>query len=585
MSNNPTAQAPTIHLTKSELIQAVGAYAKKLPKEPNPLGCCRNVRIGVFFDGTNNNMRRDEADSPKCHSNIVRLFKAYVDAPDEAYFRYYIPGVGTIFDEVGEPTESADGKAYGKGGAARIHWALIQVLNSVHFAVHAQQLVPDVEATAAITSEKALKESWSLFSSKRRTWFGQQISKLESAIKNQKPTITSIEVSVFGFSRGAAEARAFCHWLLDCCKDGKLAGSPLTINFLGLFDTVASVGLADSFPLPVDGHFDWADGTMRIPEAVARAVHLVAAHEIRASFPLNCARDGKAYVGDVLEVVYPGAHSNVGGGYGAGEQKRSQAGDSALLSQLPLARMYQEACKAGVPLLPFDGEGGMKPADQPDFEIDSEMLKAFNTYLLHTGVKPGKVEDMLEAHMRYYRRYKAAASKWEAVPQDPADQAEQDIKEARSDYERERAKLLRKEQLSKQVRHGKGDSQPMAMLTTRDKELLEDLRSTVPSELVDFLDEYVHDSHAGFYLAGPVTAYDKQQEIKRIEKMVEDKQTLNRWEQKVWDAKQQGRKFPVMTDEDQWDMLRGGQVVVRVATSTRREGTGYFRQRVVFDKS
>jgi len=118
-----------------------------------------------------------------------------------------------------------------------------------------------------------------------------------------------INVSVFGFSRGAAEARAYCNWILECCKkkDGgyTFCGIPVRFQFLGLFDTVASVGLADSSPIGGDGLMDWADGTMEIPEAVERCVHYVAAHEIRKSFPVSTARNGKSYPANCLEVVYP----------------------------------------------------------------------------------------------------------------------------------------------------------------------------------------------------------------------------------------------------------------------------------------
>ena len=45
----------------------------------------------------------------------------------------------------------------------------------------------------------------------------------------------------------------------------KFAGLPISIEFLGLFDTVAAVGFADSVPFAA-GHMSWADGTMRLPD-------------------------------------------------------------------------------------------------------------------------------------------------------------------------------------------------------------------------------------------------------------------------------------------------------------------------------
>jgi Uncharacterized alpha/beta hydrolase domain (DUF2235) len=58
---------------------------------------------------------------------------------------------------------------------------------------------------------------------------------------------------------------------------------------------------------------DWANG-LEIPPLIEQCVHMVAAHEIRNSFPLDSALQGLQYPFNVREMVYPGAHSDVGGG-------------------------------------------------------------------------------------------------------------------------------------------------------------------------------------------------------------------------------------------------------------------------------
>jgi len=73
---------------------------KKLP-------CSTVIHVGIFFDGTNNNMERYKTevltktnDPSKCsHSNVVVLHDAFKNAPNDGYYRFYIPGVGTPFDE------------------------------------------------------------------------------------------------------------------------------------------------------------------------------------------------------------------------------------------------------------------------------------------------------------------------------------------------------------------------------------------------------------------------------------------------------------------------------------------------------
>ncbi|WP_293936376.1 DUF2235 domain-containing protein [Iodobacter sp.] len=561
----------------------------------NQLACQKTVHVGVFFDGTNNNDKRDRPE--KGHSNIAKLFSSYKDEKQNGYFRHYIPGVGTPFEEIGELRESSEGKAYAKGGDSRIAWALIQVLNSVRRSFDGNPLLDAAEAKSAIKETAQLATVWALSNEKRQIWFKKQVKKLSEVISNKKPKIIQLNVSVFGFSRGAAEARAFCHWLLDCCEgNGTLiAGVPVKIQFLGIFDTVASVGLAHSFPLPVQGLMDWADGSMEIPAQIQRCVHYVAANEIRASFPLSCARNGASYPANVLEMVYPGAHSDVGGGYSPGDQGRSKGGIEQLLANIPLLNMYREASKAGVPLKPL---ATLKPAIQADFKIDEALRLAYNAYVKYSNVKPAKVETMLDEHMRYYRRYKAKVAKIESKIIGAGPQDAQDLDEASKLFEKEALKIK---------------TERLKFIPDYDLERLKqdyaDVTATMPDEIINFFAKYVHDSHAGFYLAGPVTKYDKEMEKKRIKEKVDAlkkaysfysssgnyqrqqtiteesyiRSRITRWEKKVLNSK--GGDFPVMTDEDQWELLQGMGVVVRTSTATRREGSGYFRRRAIFDKS
>ncbi|MEJ2792669.1 DUF2235 domain-containing protein, partial [Iodobacter sp. LRB] len=214
------------------------------------------------------------------------------------------------------------------------------------------------------------------------------LSKAIAPIIRGSPTIRSVRISVFGFSRGAAEARVFCSWLQKYYSDG-IAGIPLKIDFLGIFDTVASVGLANSVPIGgVEGHYAWASvENLQVSSAVKRCVHLVSAHEVRGSFPLDSIGSGA----HCKEVVYPGVHSDVGGGYPPNDQGRSigagAAGDAKKLSQIPLAQMYREALIASVPLLaPID----FNDFHQSNFKIDPGTVKAFNDYIAATRFGSGK---------------------------------------------------------------------------------------------------------------------------------------------------------------------------------------------------
>ena len=99
----------------------------------------------------------------------------------------------------------------------------------------------------------------------------------------------STAVFLFGFSRGALIARHFAAWLdkLD-----------VAVAYLGLWDTVdATVGL---------------DVAADLPRNVRRARHAVSRDETRKFFQYVPLKGDKA---KVVEMLFPGSHSDVGGLY------------------------------------------------------------------------------------------------------------------------------------------------------------------------------------------------------------------------------------------------------------------------------
>lgn len=127
------------------------------------------------------------------------------------------------------------------------------------------------------------------------------------------PLAPTVRVDVFGFSRGAAAARAFVNevHMLSATRPKFWHGPRLLIRFLGLFDSVASIGLPG----------DDCHGEVNIdlhPEAVDYVYHLTAGHEQREYFPLQSILSGpeRPPAPHFVEEARPGAHSDVGGGYG-----------------------------------------------------------------------------------------------------------------------------------------------------------------------------------------------------------------------------------------------------------------------------
>lgn len=114
------------------------------------------------------------------------------------------------------------------------------------------------------------------------------------------------KLAVFGFSRGAALARKFAARLL--AEDERR-----TVSFLGAFDTVAAMNGVHRKGERTGSDVVFENGTLN--PRIERAVHLVSIDEDRVAFtPTLINKDG-ADGGRILEVWFPGVHSDVGGGY------------------------------------------------------------------------------------------------------------------------------------------------------------------------------------------------------------------------------------------------------------------------------
>lgn len=391
-------------LSPKEIMQRAKASNCTLVNEGQP-SCTAQLNIGIFFDGTGNNLVADyKIPKPleRKHSNVVRLFNTYPDKNKEGYFSYYIPGVGTPFPEIGD-SGPVIGGACGWNGENRIIWAFTRLLNAPQRYVLNSVLLDDANS-ALITNDLA---SITSFASTRRKELRNWQEKLAANLKGKKPRIELINLSVFGFSRGAAEARAFCNWLFEVCEQvnggWEFAGMPIRLNFLGIFDTVASVGIPNSLANSiVEGHQSWADNNMQIHPAVEKCVHFVAGHEVRAAFPLDSVRVGDVYPGNAVEVMYPGSHSDLGGGYAP--NALGIAPESANdMARIPGAQMYNEARLAGVPIFSWDKLPG---PFQVDLTVAPSTSAAFNAYLKAAKIAAGPVEQVHQQHMSLYLSYR-----------------------------------------------------------------------------------------------------------------------------------------------------------------------------------
>ncbi len=249
----------------------------------------KKIRMSLFFDGTLNNRNNtdigaDNAPEPgrlegvgsyeNDYSNVSKLEKHLNgDSRYDYDHKVYIEGIGT---EDGQADSQMPGAALGMGSTgvkAKVYKGVEQVRRSI--------------------------EAWTLDSN---------VTEIET-----------LHLDAFGFSRGAAAARYFCHVVLkDEEKNIKsLALSfgveihTVEIKFVGLFDTVASHGVVHSD--------DTEDLKLDAVSDALKVVHLAAAEEHRKNFRLTDIRSvfgpqgrGKAVS---YEIYLPGVHSDVGGGY------------------------------------------------------------------------------------------------------------------------------------------------------------------------------------------------------------------------------------------------------------------------------
>lgn len=267
---------------------AVGATAQSCPRV--------TLEIGVFFDGTGNNIanagRGGEGSYANARSNVALLSRLYKNRPEHwirnscgayarKFGRIYKDGIGTI---AGGGDSTFPGQAMGMGDygvEARVYEACLEV--------------------------------------------GRMIDRLSPGVEPLE-----IILDVFGFSRGAAAARYF----VNCFRQGYVEywrryvqlkraylpeGRRVRIRYVGIFDTVAAIGLGTNERNgPVNVHLSTAQAN--------RIMHLTAINEYRANFRLNHNIPGG---GETRRL--PGAHSDVGGGYGdTGDRVKVYSGGTLL---------------------------------------------------------------------------------------------------------------------------------------------------------------------------------------------------------------------------------------------------------------
>ena len=473
----------------NEALQAATAANQDVPAEkPGPFQDCRDVvHISIFFDGTGNN--KDEDNASTRWSNVARVYFSAqtLASPSKAVYTIYVSGVGTPYngdaagwmsstgvwleDNVGGMAAGAGGDRRLDQGDDRVSARLRDVLIS-----NAKALGGAVAKYAAAAEDKSFSEVNAKLSAHR--------------------LIKKINLSILGFSRGAALARAFSNRVISQCvkkeNDLEYAGYPLEINFLGLFDTVASFGVpSQNVRLP------FQERDLIVSPSVKRCVHFVAAHEVRFSFPVDLIRKNGTLAGDWLETTYPGVHSDVGGGY----EPFAQEIDNNY-ARIPMKDMMRESLMSGVRVVSYDD---LRQINEPLFKVRHECkpatLQAYRDYMAAVGALGGTIESQMQRHMKVF--FSANGTMSRSGIQSPGDRSRGDstIKSLGPKGMAWEVDTYRKAQnLGKWTRIGGGVVNTYAQYIKPQDWQLEAWDRTASTAVVQFVSHYVHDSKVDFIM-------------------------------------------------------------------------------------
>lgn len=500
----------------------------------DPRKCQVVIQYGLFFDGTDNNRDRD---SPQlADTNIARLCETYPKTPEVGVDSLYVPGVGTAFDEIGSPPEGWKGTAFGVGCEARVLFALLKTLDFLRkFVTGRERYSKDQLKVLCKQDSPSSRKDLNLIISLgtimglrergdrgkcRESFLRNEAQFLHAELVQSNVRVTEYVVDIFGFSRGAAEARAYATWLTEILESGRLAGVPLTIRFMGIIDTVASAGvsemLLDGVMNKTGGHDGWARSeSLRIPKQVANCVHLVAMHELRKNFPVDeLSMDGER-PSQFLEVAYPGSHSDVGGGYapgalGVSADESASDGDSRKLSQIPLNHLFQYARSGFVPLNKKSIRGLAGSRDP--FALSPQLMRDFSVFVQASGRERRPLRDWMAVYLawRWNIRERFASSGQVRNAKNDRNLLLAGHRKMMSDAEilqmkgpkHEALKVIKDLVLNRQNQQFENPTPPLvaSFFEPEARDVLRRAMSTgmPPDSLTSFFEKYVHDSYAGF---------------------------------------------------------------------------------------
>lgn len=412
------------------------------------------VYMGLFFDGTGNNMYVDEAE--RRMSNVACLYRAFDQRKDLNQIARYVNGVGTQ-------------------------------LNSTECG-----LITPFDCLAALRDSEIVGGG---FAAGIRNRLNFMLGKIDDVFIDF-PDIQHLDIALFGFSRGAITARIFCNWINEHTPQWqeKFSGLEVNIRFLGIFDSVSSIGIAGN---NVDIGYN-----KDIPSNVKTVVHMIATHERRKLFPLQSIRTSSSGTlpANWIELGYPGVHSDIGGGYVLDQHHPDSQGRYPRLAAIPLRNMHDFAIGYGVPLTPItDFAHGQRKL----FDYYDPSDQAKNLYDQYQSLVPTQWDicKLYDEHDRWYFYWLASTKNKTPINFDTSSIYSLKVLWNREYNIFKNGYFYARNSSGKIVRTKTHISQSAKLRISWIEEYLDEERSgtiTTKSNLNTFFETYVHDSVAAY---------------------------------------------------------------------------------------
>jgi hypothetical protein len=269
----------------------------------------KDLALGIFFDGTNNNKNNTDA-----KADYEKKQKGTKLTPEEqravdAYVKYGKKDVTTSYHN-------------DWSNVARL-WSCYPAESSIYI----DGIGTETEKEDSIMGGGFGTDYTGI--PKRVADGCRSIAELlNKKIKDKKTKVPILYIDVFGFSRGAAVARSFVYevgrpqywdeynemrrksgYLGQVLKENNIKVDLIKVRFLGLFDTVSSY--SEKFKVKPDFSNDVGELHLNDISKAKNVLHFTAMDEHRENFSLTNTNVG-------LQKMLPGVHSDIGGSYNDG---------------------------------------------------------------------------------------------------------------------------------------------------------------------------------------------------------------------------------------------------------------------------